>query len=236
MVQHLDHVLVWTAFTVALLHTLVGVDHYLPFVVLGRSRGWSFKKTMSITALCGVGHCAGSILLGTIGIGLGVALNSLELVEGIRGSVAAWGLIAFGLCYAAWAFIRQRRGKRHEHVHAHEDGTIHNHGHNHRGAHLHAHEAKRQLSMMTLFVLFVLGPCEALIPLVMAPAFTESWALVALVTLVFSAVTILTMLAATAVGLVGLSMVRLGPLERHANVLAGLAIAVSGLAIQLLGV
>ena len=53
---------------------------------------------------------------------------------------------------------------------------------------------------------------------------------------VFSAVTIITMLAAVSVGCMGLAFTPGVFLERHANTLAGLAIAGSGLGIQLLGI
>lgn len=231
-------VMLLAACAVAALHTLVGVDHYLPFVVLGRSRRWSLRKTLGITALCGLGHVLGSILIGLVGIGLGVAVDSLAVIEGARGSIAAWGLIAFGLVYASWSAVRAARGKTHAHVHAHHDGTVHHHGHDHQGEHAHAHPApgRPALSTFALLVLFVLGPCEALIPLVMAPAFTQSWGLVLAVTGAFAAVTVGTMVAAVAVGSLGLHRISLGALERHANTMAGLAIAASGLAIQLLGI
>ncbi len=232
--------LLTTAASIALLHTVIGVDHYLPFVVIGKARGWSFRKVMGITALCGVGHVVGSVLLGFIGIGMGVALDSLELVEGMRGSIAAWGLIAFGLVYAAWSAVRAARGKSHSHMHAHQDGIAHVHHHDHHDEHAHAHaEGKTagiQLTGWTLFVLFVFGPCEALIPLVMVPAWDHSWLVVAAVTGVFAAVTILTMLTMVAIGTAGLRFASLKALSKHANTFAGLAIAASGLAIQLLGI
>lgn len=232
-------ILLWTAVSIAFLHTLVGVDHYLPFVLIGRARKWSLKKTLSLTALCGVGHVVGSILLGAIGIGIGVALNKLTWIEGIRGSVAAWSLIAFGLAYAAWSFVRTSRGHQHSHVHVHEDGIVHTHTHDHHGDHLHVHEATAEgpnLSGWTLFVIFVFGPCEALIPLLMAPAYKHNWTAVWGVTLLFSAVTVLTMIGAVTVGYYGLGFAPLERLEKHANTIAGLTIATSGLAIQFLGI
>lgn len=53
------------AASVAFLHALLGPDHFLPFVALSRSRGWSMTKTAAVTAGCGVGHAAGSIVLGS---------------------------------------------------------------------------------------------------------------------------------------------------------------------------
>jgi hypothetical protein len=70
----------------------------------------------------------------------------------------------------------------------------------------------------------------------MAPAALLDWASVALVAGVFGAVTIGTMVAVVSVAYVGLGEVRLAFAQRHADTLAGLAIACSGLAIQVLGI
>jgi nickel/cobalt exporter len=231
-------VLLWGAASIAFLHTLIGVDHYLPFIVIGKARRWPARKTLGLTALCGVGHVTGSVLLGLIGVALGVAVQKLEFVESLRGSVAAWGLISFGLIYAAVSLLRSARGHRHSHVHAHADGTLHHHDHDHQASHAHAHDVidRQGLTRWTLFILFVFGPCEALIPMFMVPAYEHNWALVVAVAGVFSAVTIATMLATVAIGLYGFSLLPMRVLDRHANTLAGLAIAGSGLGIQLLGI
>ena len=230
-------ILMTTAVSIALIHTLVGVDHYLPFVVLGRARKWPMRKVLGITALCGLGHVVISIGLGFVGIGAGMALDHLEWIEGARGSVAAWALIGFGLAYAAYSFVRAQRGKRHTHPHVHEDGTVHNHEHDHSIEHMHAHDTLNQgaLSVWSLFIIFVLGPCEPLIPLLMAPAWEANWLWVGGVALVFSAVTVGTMVGMAYLGTLGLRWVSAPRLERHANTLAGIAIAVSGVMIQLLG-
>ncbi len=55
-----------------------------------------------------------------------------------------------------------------------------------------------------LFVIFLLGPCEALIPLLMFPAATESWATLFLVTGTFGLATVATMLGllGTTIGMI----------------------------------
>jgi nickel/cobalt transporter (NicO) family protein len=229
-------VLLGTAASVALLHTLIGVDHYLPFVVLGRARNWSMRKVAGLTALCGLGHVIGSILLGVIGIGLGTAVGELEAVESVRGELAAWGLIAFGLAYTTWSVVRLRRGKTHSHAHVHADGSTHDHEHGHEKEHLHAHNAGGSISFWSLFIVFALGPCEPLIPVLMAPAFAHDWWLVAEVTGLFAAVTIGCMVTMAVLGAKGLSFARFDGVERYTGVLAGGAIASSGLAIQFLGI
>ncbi len=223
------------AVSVALLHTLVGVDHYLPFVVIGRARRWSRTKLASVTALCGLGHVIGSIALGLVGIGLGTAVGSLEWVESLRGELAAWSLIAFGLAYAAWGLNRLRRDHAHTHAHTHADGTVHTHHHDHHSAHAHAHTAAGP-ALGSLFLIFVLGPCEPLIPVLMAPAFQQDLALVLQVAGLFAVTTIATMVGAALVASAGLQLAPLGRLERYSHVGAGAVIASSGLAIQILGI
>jgi sulfite exporter TauE/SafE len=94
--------LVATAASVGVLHTVLGPDHYLPFVAMARAGSWSRRRALLVTALCGIGHVAGSVILGLIGIAFGLSLSRLEAFESSRGSIAAWGLIVFGLLYAAW--------------------------------------------------------------------------------------------------------------------------------------
>src|SRR5262249_10486124 len=160
-----------------------------------------------------------SIVLGLLGIGLGVAVEHLTHVETIRGSFASWGLIAVGLVYGAWGLHRALRGERHVHVgpepllhsHAHDHGHPHSHARSHSHAHdprhHHHHEPQqdwRTLTPWVLFVVFVLGPCEPLIPLVMVPAAAGSAIGVAVVSGVFAAATLIAMLAAVGIGRLGL--------------------------------
>jgi hypothetical protein len=232
-------ILIASAVSIGFVHTLIGVDHTLPFVVLGRAQGWSYRKTALITALCGAGHVASSVVLGVLGIGLGVALGQLEWIEATRGSIAAWFLIVFGLAYAGWSFARSRRGQRH--VHAHADGMVHAHGetsetHGHASDGSPSKLSPAALTAWSLFVIFVLCPCEPLIPLLMVPAFDlGAWAAVP-VTVAFAVTTIGTMLLLVTAGYYGLGTPVWKRLAGHANTFAGLAIAASGLAIQLFGI
>src|SRR4030042_5599650 len=93
--------LVVMAASIGFFHTLLGPDHYLPFVMLSWARKWSGFKTALVTFLCGLGHIGSSVVLGLIGVSVGIAINKLEFVEGFRGNVAAWLLIAFGLAQLA---------------------------------------------------------------------------------------------------------------------------------------
>lgn len=231
-------VLTLSAAAIAFTHTVLGPDHYLPFIAMAKARGWSVGKSLRITLLCGIGHLAGSIALGLVGIALGAQLVSLEWLEGVRGNLAAWLLIGFGLAYTAWGIRQAMRNRPHRHWHTHE-GMTHSHEHTHHDDHAHVHEkqaGKRSLTPWVIFVIFVLGPCEPLIPLLMYPAARESTAGVLAVTTVFGVVTVLTMLLTVAAALKGLEKIRLQPLERYAHALAGSTVLACGLAIVFLGV
>lgn len=229
-------ILTVTAASIGLVHTLLGPDHYLPFVVLSRARHWTKKKTAAITVLCGLGHVASSVLLGTIGIALGVAVSRLEWIESARGNIAAWLLIAFGLAYMVWGVRRAIRNRPHRHIHAHNGGEVHIHDHKHQRNHLHPHDQGSTAAAVTpwvLFTIFVFGPCESLIPILMYPAAAESTLGIVVVATAFGLVTIATMVAVVLLLSFGMERLPTRPLERYSHALAGFAILLCGVAIHL---
>ena len=230
-------ILLGTAAFIGFFHTLLGPDHYLPFIVMGKARKWSMVKTSWITVLCGIGHVTSSVLLGCIGIALGLAVTKLAAVESFRGNLAAWALIAFGLVYFVWGMRRAWRHKPHEHFHFHADGHphIHQHAHTEEHAHIHERENTGRLTPWVLFTIFVLGPCEPLIPILMYPAAKENLWGMALVTAVFGTATLLTMLGMVVISLWGIHRLALKNVERFTHALAGGSICLCGLAIQFLG-
>jgi hypothetical protein len=226
--------LLGAAATIGAVHTILGPDHYLPFVALARARRWSTGKTAAITALCGLGHVAGSVALGLVGIAAGVTLNRLEFIEGARGEVAAWLLVAFGVTYGAWGVLRAVRNRPHTHRHIHSDGTLHVHEHKHERDHAHVHDSEaRGTTAWTLFIFFVLGPCEPLIPLLMFPAAAHGPAATVAVAIVFGVVTIATMTAMVMASLYGLRLLPPRTAGRYAHAVAGAVIAMCGIAIHL---
>ena len=225
------YLLAGTAASIGFIHTLFGPDHYLPFIFMSKARKWSVFKTAWITILCGIGHVGSSILLGFIGIAFGVALSKLELFEGIRGNAAAWAFVIFGLGYLIWGIRRAVINNPHHHVHYHEDGTMHTHSHSHLNSHDHEH--KKNVTPWILFTIFVLGPCEPLIPILMYPATQSSLGGVLLICLIFSVVTVATMLGVVLLATFGMNFLPLGKLERYMHAMAGAIIFLSGVAILL---
>ncbi len=226
-----------TAASIGLFHTLLGPDHYLPFIVMARARKWSLLKTTCITVLCGVGHVLSSIILGIIGIALGISINKLGAIELFRGGIAAWLLIAFGVGYFVWGLFRARRNRPHVHWHAHEDmsSQIHKHTHSKVDLHVHKGEGVKNLTPWILFTIFVFGPCEMLIPLLMYPAAKSNIFGLVLAVGVFGLVTIMTMLGIVVLLSFGTNLLPMGRLERYTHAIAGATICLCGIAIQFLG-
>ncbi|MEZ5513610.1 MAG: hypothetical protein R3F58_07040 [Steroidobacteraceae bacterium] len=236
-------ILSFSAAGIAILHTALGPDHYLPFAALGTARRWSMARTLTITAICGMGHVIASLVLAALALGVGSVAMRLTGITAVRGDIAAWLMVAFGLAYALYGlkFIL-REITAHSHAHAHVDGTQHAHGHSHHAGHVHAHVdiaglANRKQSMVAvgwaLFVIFLFGPCEPLIPLVMAPASQGAWFAVAAVVGVFAVATIGTML--TIVWLLTSGLARVPALRAGAYVhsTAGVTVAACGAAMLL---
>jgi len=217
-------------------HTLTGPDHYLPFVMMGMARKWSLTKTSMITVLCGLGHVLSSVVLGFFGVALGLAVKKLEAFEGMRGEWAAWLLIGFGLAYFVWGVRRAWKNRPHTHTHFHAEGGEHEHEHQHAQEHSHVHTSeKANITPWVLFVIFVLGPCEPLIPILIYPAAKGSMLDVAIVAGAFSLVTIGTMLTVVVLSLKGIHLLPMRKMERYTHALAGAAICLCGCAIQFLG-
>ena len=239
--------LLGTAAAIGFFHTLFGPDHYVPFVAMARVGRWSLRKTLLVTLLCGLGHVGSSVLLGSLGVAGGVILLRLENLESARGELAGWLLLGFGITYFVWGVLQAIRNAPHTHVHAHEDGTVHEHVHRHQGGHLHVH-AKNSVSHATadgpgshaaprpdsvtpwiLFTIFVFGPCEPLIPMLMYPAAQADSGLVALV---FGLVTLATMTGSVLFLLWGVSWFSSHSLHRYGHAVAGLSITACGLAVK----
>ena len=201
-----------TTASLAIIHTFLGVDHTLPFVALARTREWSLTRTLFVTLLCGVGHVASSVVIGMVGIGLGITTESMLWLESIRGELYASLLLGFGFAYAARALWRR--------------------------FHSPAPSQQRALHGVTpwaSFIIFVLGPCEPLIPLMVVPGMQGDWLGVAAVIGVFGLLTIAVMMATVAAAYRGVGFITSYGFWPHGDVAAGLVVAASGAAVLWFG-
>lgn len=237
------------AASAGVVHTIIGPDHYLPFIVLAKARKWSMLRTFWITIVCGIGHVGSTILLGFVLMAvvntLDAALENFIFWNEIRGNITGWLLIVFGVVYAIYGIVRTIRNQTHNHGHSHDGGVFHHHPHLHLTEHKHSHnkDNKVNITPWILFLIFVFGPCEAVLPFLgFAPLLEDSpvrqqlsTGEIAILVSLFAITTIITMLILVMLASYGLKMTRFNRLERHTHTIAGAVVAFSGMAIIFLG-
>jgi hypothetical protein len=219
----------------AIIHALIP-DHWLPFALMGRSQGWSGRRTMLLVTLTGIVHTSVSLL-----VGAGIALIGAEQTRRLAGrtgaSLEAIGgglLVAFGLAYGVWAHLRERR------AHAPHPGRD---GHGSGGAgvpalHAHGHLLSRwsraALTGGALVAIIGISPCVLLQPILFAAAAEGPGTFLAAAA-GFASCTIGTMVAVTWAAGLGMRRVNLTFFTRFGDLLSGLLIAGLGLLVILEG-
>lgn len=218
--------LLTTTISIALLHTVMGPDHYLPFIALSKTRHWSLSKTICWTLACGIGHVLSSVLLGLGGAAIGWSFSKISWLENIRGGFAAWLMLGFGLMYTLWACYQLYTEKMHKHFDMDADGSLYVYDHKHGGAV--SPENRFKVTPWVMFLIFVLGPCEPMIPLLYFPAAQNSWEGMLLLILVYTICTITVMLFLVLLGYYGIAFFATNKLERFVHVLGGITLFICG--------
>ncbi|WP_310558370.1 hypothetical protein [Flavobacterium sp.] len=225
--------LITSAIAIACLHTVSGPDHYLPFIALSKSRGWSFAKTLLWTVICGCGHVWSSVLLGLGGAAIGWNLSKVSWLENVRVGIAGWVMLVFGLVYGIWGLVRTYKNKSHKHFDTYEDGSMFVYEHQH-GSPIPTSERHR-VTPWVMFVIFLLGPCEPMIPLLFFPAAQHSWHGMVLLVAVYTFFTLVTMVTMVVLGYYSISFFKTEQLEKHMHFLGGLTLFICGAGMVLLG-
>jgi nickel/cobalt exporter len=149
MNQTFLYALTVTGFGVAFLHAAIPT-HWLPFVVVGRARGWSHRRILAAVALAGGGH-----VIATTALGVGLAWFGFELNERFD-QVFHWvaGLILVGL--GVWLAFRAPHGHACNHCQGHPEklspGTT------------------DRAALWGLFLTLTLSPCELFLPVYLTAA------------------------------------------------------------------
>jgi hypothetical protein len=203
------------AASVGALHSFAP-DHWVPIAAVSRARGWSLRRTARIALLCGFGHVTVSVALGLVALVSGTA--AIEAIGAQTGAVASLLLIGFGVAYALWGARHVIGAKLHGHSHHHYD---------------HVHDPGAR-SVWTLFAIYCADPCVAVVPILFAAAPLARAATLGIV-VVYEAATIGTMVVLAAVARAGAGAVRGAWVERWGDSAAGALIAVTGVAVALLG-
>lgn len=146
----------------------------------------------------------------TVSVALGlIALVSgraaMEQVGNHAAAVSGVLLIGFGVAYAVWSL------RRHAHAHAHEATTV-----------------------WSLFAIYALDPCIAVIPILFAAAPLARGATIAIVAS-YELATMATMVGLVALARAGAGILRGHWVEHYGDAAAGGLVAVTGIAVALLG-
>jgi len=208
------NLLLITAAGTGFVHALVGPDHYLPFIFIAKARKWSLKKTLFVTFYCGLGHLASSVIISLIGIAIGYSIAQFEKLDIVREGIAGWIFLLFGLSYMIWGILKAVKDNKQTRL-----DQIHDES-----------KSGRLLTPWILFIIFVFGPCEILIPQVMIPAAQHNVGGVIAVISLFSISTILAMCAAVAVGYYGFKIMPTAKIDRYMHAITGAMLFLTGLA------
>jgi hypothetical protein len=136
-----------TGFSIAALHAAIPT-HWLPFVLIGRARGWSRRRTLAAVALAGGGH-----ILATTALGVALARFGWELNE--RFEAAFHGIVAALLIgLGAWLAFRAPHGR----------------GCGHCAGQRLIPEPTDRAALWGLFLTLTLSPCELFLPVYLTAA------------------------------------------------------------------
>ena len=166
-----------------------------------------------------------SVALGLGGAALGWSLSKISGLENVRGGIAGWSLLGFGFIYSVWGLIKANR--THKHFDIYEDGSIYVYQHKH--GEVVQQKERHAVTPWVMFLIFVLGPCEPMIPLLYFPAVRTSLSSMIILILVYTFFTLATMLVMVLLGYYSIRFFRTKKLEKYMHALAGFTLLTCGL-------
>ena len=217
----------FTVVSISAIHTLSGPDHYLPFIILSRSKKWSLNKTILWTCLCGFAHVLSSVIIGLLGIFLGLTISKIFHIETIRGEFAAWLLLIFGIAYLVYALYKLKQNKAHKHFDVSNNGEIYVFEHQHGQSIL--PNKKYKVTPWVMFFIFALGPSEPLIPLIIYPYINYSFIEIGVLIALYTGSTIFIMLSLVILGFFGSRFVNYEGFEKYIDIISSIAIIICGI-------
>lgn len=202
-----------TGFSVAFLHAAIPT-HWLPFIVIGRTRGWSRRQTLWAVALAGGGH-----ILTTTALGVGLAWFGFELSEQFD-QAFHWGVAAILIGLGLWLAFRAPHGATCNHCQGNPGKLL--------------PDATDRTALWGLFLTLTLSPCELFLPVYLT-AVPYGWPGIVWLSLVLAVATLGGMITLTWVTLFGIQRLRWRWLERLDERVIGGLLCTLGLAIVLIG-
>jgi len=181
-----------TGFGVAFLHAAIPT-HWLPFVAIGRARGWSRRQILAAVALAGGGH-----VIATTALGVGLAWFGFELEERFH-EVFHWTVAGILVALGLWLAFRSPHGRDCDHCQGRPQKLL--------------PDATDRAALWGLFLTLTLSPCELFLPVYLT-AVPYGWPGVAWLSVVLAFATLGGMLTLTWLTLEGVARLRWRWLER----------------------
>jgi len=228
-----------TGFTVAFFHAAIPT-HWLPFVLVGRARGWSRTKVLAVTISAGLGHVLLTSLLGLV-----IAWLGFQLDERL-GRIFPW--IAGGVLFVLGGYYFWRQWQGGGICHHSPPGGQHQPsehcGHEAEAEHSHwDHELKESPLVATdkgdwaaisgLFVMLTLSPCEGFLPVYLS-GIQFGWRGFFILSAILAVAALASMTLLTWLTLVGLERFRIKNFERYEAGLLGSMFTLLGVVVIVL--
>jgi len=195
---------------VSLIHGLLP-NHWLPFVLIGRSQGWTMSRTLKILSAAGVAHIAVSAGIALLALTIGMVMA--PLMESIGHILPGAILLFVGMFYVVL--------------------DLTHHGHDHHRHH-EIHEAASQglserTATITLVLSLALSPCEAMVPIFVSAAPIGSAPLLLGLVVTSGIASLLVMLVLSSLAWRGLTQLNFGRFAHHERFIMGGTLTVLGL-------
>lgn len=175
-----------TGFAVAFLHAAIPT-HWLPFVAIGRARGWSRRQTLFAVALAGGGH-----VLATTALGVALARFGFELDHAFEHAFE-WGVAVLLIGLGSWLAFRKPHGAGCDHCHGDPKKLV--------------PDATDRAALWGLFLTLTLSPCELFLPVYLT-AVPYGWPGVVWLSAVLAVATLGGMLTLTGLTLHGVARLK----------------------------
>ncbi|HEV7622250.1 MAG TPA: hypothetical protein VGO09_10965, partial [Flavisolibacter sp.] len=134
--------------------------------------------------------------------------------------------------YTIWGYFKANTMGQHKHFDVNEDGSIYVYEHKH--GTVAAPQQRHRVTPWVLFLIFVLGPSEPMIPLLYLPAAQSSWVSMVVLIICYTFFTLLAMVIMVVLGYYGLFFIKAGKLEKYIHFLGGISILICGAGIVFL--
>lgn len=197
-----------TGFAVAFLHAAIPT-HWLPFVMVGRTRGWSHRRTYGAVALAGGGHLVATTALGVAIARFGFSLDH-HFEEAFHWTVA---VVLVGL--GGWLALRAPHGRACRHCQGQPEKFV--------------PDVTDRAALWGLFLTLTLSPCELFLPVYLTAA-PYGWTGVIWLSLVLAIATLGGMLLLTALTLRGATHLNWAWLRQPSPRMIGGLLAALGIA------